>query len=207
MPARRLEGDPVREGRAGRELFEQVALPHLGAVYQFALGLTGNHTSAEDLVQETFLNAYRSFDRFQIGTNCKAWLFRICKNSFIDGYREQKRRPRHQAVETAEPGAFDAPHDTQAFERLNIDQEDLFLDLFGDEVNRFLAELPAEFRQAMLLCDLEGLSYEEIADTLEIPIGTVRSRISRARSFLRERLEDYAKDLGYVRAATTGGSS
>ncbi len=194
----------MRGDRRSRELFEQVAMPHMAAVYQFALSLTRDSAAAEDLVQETFLNAFRSFDRFEIGTNCKAWLFRICKNSFIDGYREQKRRPVHQAVETAEPGAFDRPRDIRAFEKLGIDQEELFLDLFGDEVNKFLAELPPDFRQAMLLCDLEGLAYEEIAEVLGIPIGTVRSRISRARSFLRERLEDYAKELGYIKVAKAG---
>ena len=183
-------------------VFEQVALPYLNAVYQFAYSLTRDHSSAEDLVQETFLSAFRSFGRFEIGTNCKAWLFRICKNAFIDGFRTKQRRPVHQEISTAAPASVDREREVRAFEQRTLDErgidnEEAFLDFFGDEVNRFLVELPDTFREALLLCDLEGLAYEEIAETLSIPIGTVRSRISRARSFLRERLEEYANSLGY----------
>lgn len=183
------------------DLFERMAMVHLEAVFGFAMSLTRNGTAAEDLTQETFLNALRGFDSFQIGTNCKAWLFRICKNLFIDGYRSKVRRPQHQEIELAEPAALDPDFDQRAFEHGSIENEELFLDLFGDEVNRYLAELPEEFRRALLLCDLEGLAYEEIAEIMETPIGTVRSRISRARAHLRERLEEHARELGYLRNA------
>ena len=184
-----------------REAFEQIAMPYMPAVYQFAYSLARETSQAEDLVQDTFLNAFRSFHRFEIGTNCKAWLFRICKNLFIDRFRERQRRPVHQEIEVAEPPSYDVSTDLRAFEKAGIDDEELFLDLFGDEVNQFIRELPDDFRRAMLLCDLEGLAYEEIAQVLDIPIGTVRSRISRARAFLRERLEGYASELGYLRGS------
>lgn len=181
--------------------FEEVALPHMDAVYHFAFSLARQVSTAEDLVQDTFLQAYRRFDTFELGTNCKAWLFRICKNLFIDRYRARKRRPAHQEIQTREPAVLDKDPATAALEQRGIDNEEIFLDLFGDEVNRFLAELPEEFRKALVLCDLEGLTYQEIADIEEVPIGTVRSRISRARSFLREKLEDYAQELGYASEA------
>ncbi|MCI0652849.1 MAG: sigma-70 family RNA polymerase sigma factor [Planctomycetes bacterium] len=189
----------IRGGKRRQREFEKVALPYLEAVYQFAHSLTRDATAAEDLVQETFLHGFRSFARFEPGTNCKAWLFRICKNCFIDKFREKRRRPAHQEIALAEPAAHDSPHDVAMFERNSIENEEIFLDLFGDEVNRFVHELPEDFRQALLLCDLQALTYEEIAGVLEIPIGTVRSRISRARSFLRERLEGYAREYGYLK--------
>jgi RNA polymerase sigma-70 factor (ECF subfamily) len=179
-------------------VFEEVALPYLEDVHRFALSLARNEAQAEDLVQETFLSAYRAFDRFRPGSNCKAWLFRICKNQFIDRVREVKRRPRHQTV-VAELPSEDKSRSIQAFEERGIDNEEIFLDLFGDEVNEHLQELPEEFRRAVMLCDVEGLRYDEIAEILEVPIGTVRSRISRGRAFLRDRLSEYARDLGYGR--------
>lgn len=191
--------EPRRPGLDGE--FEDVALPHLDAVYNFAFSLARQVSSAEDLVQDTFLQAYRKFESFEIGTNCKAWLFRICKNLFIDRYRARKRRPTHQEIETREPAVVDKDPSVAALEQRGIDNEEIFLDLFGDEVNRFLTELPEEFRKSLILCDLEGLSYQEIAELEDVPIGTVRSRISRARSFLREKLEDYAQELGYVSEA------
>ncbi len=183
-----------------RAMFEQVALPFLEDVHRFALSLARNHAQAEDLTQETFLSAFRAFGRFRPGSNCKAWLFRICKNLFIDRIREVKRRPRHQTVVGDLPD-FDPERSVKAFEERGIDNEEIFLDLFGDEVNEHLDEMPEEFRRAVLLCDVEGLRYDEIAAILEVPIGTVRSRISRGRAFLRDRLSDYARELGYGRVA------
>lgn len=198
----------AKKGRR-QELFERVAMPHFDAVYNFGYSLTRNQAAAEDLVQETYLNAYRNFDGFRVGTNCKAWLFKICKNHFIDDFRARKRRPVHQEVDTAEPAELDRPLDIRvlqqssaegrAFEKHEIENESLFLDLFGDEINRFLKELPEEFRKSLLLCDLEGFRYEEIAELMGTPIGTVRSRISRGRALLRSRLEGYAKELGYLK--------
>ena len=167
-------------------------------MFRFALGLTRNRARAEDLVQDTYLKAFKAFDRFRAGSNAKSWLFRICKNHFIDRYREKARRPHHGGA--VEELAVDSPRRSiEVFEREGIENEEIFLDLFGDEVNRYLRELPEPFRKALLLCDLEGLSYDEIAEVLEVPIGTVRSRISRGRAFLKERLVTYAQELGYGR--------
>ncbi|MGE4602843.1 MAG: sigma-70 family RNA polymerase sigma factor [Planctomycetota bacterium] len=184
--------------RGERNLFEEITLPHVDDVFRFALGLTRNRAQAEDLVQDTFLKAFKAFDRFRAGSNAKSWLFRICKNHFIDLYREKARRPHHSSA--VEELAVDSPRRSiEVFERDGIENEETFLDLFGDEVNRYLLELPEPFRRAVLLCDLEGLSYEEISEVLDVPIGTVRSRISRGRAFLKERLVNYAHELGYGR--------
>ena len=179
--------------------FESAALPHLDAVFGFALSLTHDRSWADDLVQGTFLSAFRRFETFEPGTNCKAWLFRICKNRFIDDFREKRRRPAHHEIEKVEPPSVDAESESQVLEQFGAEPEEKFNDLFGDEVNRFLQELPEDFRQALVLCDVDGLSYQEIGELMDTPIGTVRSRISRARSFLRERLESYANENGYLR--------
>ncbi|MGE4619311.1 MAG: sigma-70 family RNA polymerase sigma factor [Planctomycetota bacterium] len=181
-----------------RELFEEITIPHFADVFRFAMGLTKNQAQADDLVQETYLKAFRAFARFRVGSNAKSWLFRICKNHFIDRYRQKARRPNHGG--SVEELATDSPRRSiEIFEREGIENEEIFLDLFGDEVNRYLRELPEPFREALLLCDLEEFSYDEIAEILEVPIGTVRSRISRGRAFLKERLVDYAQELGYGR--------
>lgn len=183
---------------ADRQVFEEVALPYMEDVHRFALSLARNPTQAEDLVQETFLSAFKAFGRFRPGSNCKAWLFRICKNLFIDKIREVQRRPRLQTVVGDLPSK-DTRRSVRAFEERGIDSEEIFLDLFGDEVNQHLDEMPEEFRNAVILCDVEGMRYDEIAEILEVPVGTVRSRISRGRAFLRDRLSEYARDLGYGR--------
>ncbi|NCF56256.1 MAG: sigma-70 family RNA polymerase sigma factor [Planctomycetia bacterium] len=178
--------------------FEEVFMPFIDDVFRFSLGLTRNRTQAEDLVQDTFLKAFNAFGSFRAGSNAKSWLFRICKNHFIDKYRVKARRPVHQTLVDG-VSSVSPRRSIEVFEREGIENEDTFLDLFGDEVNRFLRELPEDFRKALLLCDLDGLRYDEIADVLDVPVGTVRSRISRARAFLRERLESYATELGYGR--------
>lgn len=186
------------DNRRDRDLFEEITLPLVDDVFRFALGLTRNRAQAEDLVQDTYLKAFKAFGRFRSGSNAKSWLFRICKNHFIDRYRERARRPHHGGA--VEELAVDSPRRSiEVFEREGIENEEIFLDLFGDEVNRYLRELPEPFRKALLLCDLEGLSYDEIAEVLDVPIGTVRSRISRGRAFLKERLVTYAQELGYGR--------
>jgi len=179
-----------------RELFEELALPHLDDIFRFALSLSRNRAEAEDLSQDTFLLAFRAFGRLRPESNVKAWLFRICKNRFIDRFRQKRRRPCHgSAVENL--ASFPPERETAVFEQNGIENERTFLDLFGDEVNRYLGELPEEYRSALLLCDLEGFRYDEIAEILDVPAGTVRSRISRGRAILREKLEEYARDLGY----------
>ena len=190
-----------RKSRHGR--FEEAALCHMDALYRFAVYLCRNENDAEDLIQDTYLNAFRKFHQFRPGTNFKAWLFRIARNAHIDRIRRKKREPELSELNEV-ASSKDDPLDGTAgdFERwkgLAVENERVFYDLFSDEVNRFLSELPPEFRIALVLCDVEGLSYQEIGQALECPVGTVRSRISRARSHLRDKLYRYAQDLGYVK--------
>ncbi|HIG04589.1 MAG TPA: sigma-70 family RNA polymerase sigma factor [Planctomycetes bacterium] len=180
------------------DLFEEITLPHMDDVFRFAMGLSKNCAQAEDLVQETYIKAFKAFGGFRTNSNAKAWLFRICKNQFIDGYRQRARRP-HHGGEVEELAVDPVRHSIAVFERQGIENPETFLDLFGDEVNRHLRELPEVYSRALLMCDVNGLSYEEISEILDVPIGTIRSRISRGRAFLKERLEDYAEELGYGR--------
>ena len=180
------------------DLFEEITLPHMDDIFRFAMGLSKNRAQAEDLVQETYIKAFKAFGGFRTNSNAKAWLFRICKNQFIDGYRQRARRP-HHGGEVEELAVDPVRHSIAVFERQGIENPETFLDLFGDEVNRHLRELPEVYSRALLMCDVNGLSYEEISGILDVPIGTIRSRISRGRAFLKERLEDYAEELGYGR--------
>jgi len=188
-------------------LFEEIALPHLDAVYRFALHLCGNEGDAQDLTQESFHQAFRKFHQFEQGTNCKAWLFRIARNGYVDRIRQRARQPK--AVEFDESLVGFMPSEPaeslDRWEHLTGEDDTMLKSLFGDEVVRSLAELPPEFRSAVLLCDVEGLSYAEIAELLACPVGTVRSRISRARAFLKEKLAAYAKSYGL--AARNGGDA
>ncbi|MDE0959835.1 MAG: sigma-70 family RNA polymerase sigma factor [Planctomycetota bacterium] len=181
-----------------KDLFEEITLPHMDDVFRFALGLSKNPVQAEDLVQETYIKAFKAFGGFRAKSNAKAWLFRICKNHFIDGYRQRARRP-HHGGEVEELAVDPVRHSIAVFERQGIENPETFLDLFGDEVNRHLRELPEVYSRALLMCDVNGLSYEEISEILDVPIGTIRSRISRGRAFLKGRLEEYAEELGYGR--------
>ena len=179
------------------DVFECVALPHESAVRAFALSLAGDFASAEDLVQDTFLNAFKGFSGFKVGTDCRAWLFRICKNRFYDICRKRRRRPVHEDLEMAQPMSLDLEYEVQKEQnRLDCGRAP-DEDLLGRQVREALAELPMEFRESLLLCDLDELSYQEIAERLHIPLGTVRSRIARARSRLRGLLRDYAREEGF----------
>lgn len=183
---------PRHPRRKTESSFESLALPHLSAVYNFAWGLTRNREVAEDVAQDTFLNAFRSFHTFEPRSNVKAWLFKICRNVVYDGFRRLGRRPTNVPIEDREPASFDPSLASRTLEAYGVDDEATHAVLFGDDVNRFLEELPPEFRRALLLCDVEGLSYKETAGVMGTPLGTVRSRIARARSHLRDRLESRA---------------
>jgi len=175
--------------------FNREALPHMEILYNYALRLTGNPDDADDLVQETFLKAYRFWDKYEQGTNIRAWLFRIMKNSYINRYRK----------ETREPDTVDY-NDIQNFYNVIRDessdpndlQEKIFGGLLEDDVARALESLAEDFRTVVILCDIEGLTYEEISEFIDCPIGTVRSRLHRGRKMLRAKLFDYAKKRGYV---------
>lgn len=175
--------------------FENEALPHMDALYNFALRMTGNSDDADDLVQETFLKAFRFFDKFEMGTNCKAWLFRILKNSYINDYRKQ----------TKEPDKVDYDDVQNFYENIKASdiksqhyEEDAFCRLMEDDISNALSLLPEDFRTVIILSDIEGFTYEEIAEFVDCPIGTVRSRLHRARKMLYAKLYNYAKGKGFV---------
>jgi RNA polymerase sigma-70 factor (ECF subfamily) len=174
--------------------FDAEAMPHMNILHGYALKITGNQLDADDLVQETFLRAFRFFDKFEKGTNCKAWLFRVMKNLFINKYRKNQR----------EPGKVDYDEIENYFDTIRSDkldssdlQEKVFSNLLDDDVTKALNSLQDDFKTVVILCDLEGLSYEEIAEFIQCPIGTVRSRLHRGRKMLQQKLYNYAKEKGY----------
>jgi RNA polymerase sigma factor (sigma-70 family) len=176
------------------QIFENEFLPHIHSIYNFAYRITFNEDDAKDLVQETYLKAFRFIDSFQKGTNAKAWLFRILKNSFINEFRKRSKEPAkvdYQEVETYyNSDEIDQPITSDL--RVEAIKEKI-----GDEVSVALNSLDIDFRTVIILCDLEGFTYEEMAKILDIPIGTVRSRLHRARNLLRDKLKVYADSLGY----------
>lgn len=178
MPATELE-----------QRFEAEALPHLPQLYGMALRLTRNPTDAEDLVQQTFLKAFQSFEQFQQGTNVRAWLYKILTNTFISDYRKKQRSPQTVSAEENE--------DFNLFERLTEtagSPETEVLDRLPDaEVKAALEALPEQFKTAVLLADVEGFSYQEIADITGVAIGTVMSRLHRGRKALQKALWEYAR--------------
>ena len=181
-----------------QQQFEQEALPHLDAVYRFALRLTGSPADAEDLVQETFLRAYRSWDHYTPGTRAKSWLFTICRNAFLRQRQQETRRT--QVMQEAGPP--ETPLFMPAYQE---DPEGLFFSSVVDEtVLEQIDRIPEDFREVVLLSDLEGLSYAEIADLLDIPLGTVKSRLFRGRKLLQQKLYEYARESGVVHAPPVG---
>jgi len=184
----------MNSSQSKQALFEQEALPHMNALYSFAVRLCRDRDDASDLLQETFLKGYRFFDKFEPGTNCKAWLFRILKNTYINQYRKDKKEP-----DTVEYDTIEEFYDlirSESSESTDL-QKRIFDNLLDDEISIALDSLPESFRTAIILCDLEGMTYEEISEILECPIGTVRSRLHRARNILASKLIKYAKNRGY----------
>ena len=179
--------------------FAEQAMPLMSSLYTAALRMTRNPADAEDLVQETYLKAYRAFASFEAGTNLKAWLYRILTNTYINTYRAKKRRPEQADVDEVE--------DLYLYRRLGglegatagRSAEDELLDhLTEGEVKEAIEELPEQFRMAVLLADVEGFSYKEIAEILDIPIGTVMSRLHRGRRALEKRLYEFGRARGLV---------
>lgn len=184
------------------ETFEAEALPHLDAVYRFALRLTGSPSEAEDLVQETFLRAYRAWDQYTLGTRAKSWLFTICRNAYL---RQRERDVRRDEIVAeaaqSEPEPEVAVNEAPVFAgRADYDPEgDFFRGLVDERILRAIDGLPGDFREAVVLSDLQGLTYQEIADVLEVPLGTVKSRLFRGRKLLQEQLYHFAVESGYIR--------
>ena len=175
-------------------IFNTEFLPHLDAMYNFAFRLTFDEDDSKDLVQDTFMKAYRFVNSFRTGTNAKAWLYRILKNSFINDYRKKSKEP--NKVDYQEIENFYNSDDVDEDKTVDL-RLDAVRDMMGDEVTIALNSLAVDFRAVIILCDLEGFTYEEMAKILDIPIGTVRSRLHRARNLLKEKLKAYASTMGY----------
>jgi RNA polymerase sigma-70 factor (ECF subfamily) len=190
-------------GAARREEFESLAFEHLGALHAFARRLTHDPTEAEDLVQEAILKAYRAFDSFQRGSNGKAWLFRILKNSFINDWRKRKVRPATVDFDAVADRHEDLLDELQVL-RLENPEEALDRAILAGDVEDGLRDMATEYRLVVLLCLVQGFTYQEAADALEIPIGTVMSRLHRGRKFLQARLLQQARDRGL--AGLTGAA-
>lgn len=180
----------------GRAYFESEIAPHLDSLYRTALRMARSREDAEDLVQETALRAYRARERFQPGTNFRAWLFTILTNAFINVYRRQSRAPQTVDFAEVEPVYEDAAREAG---RLAPEDIEKLRDRLGDEARNALDALPSEYRIVLHLSVFEGLSYKEIADVTGVPLGTVMSRLFRARVAMREALTAYAKAEGIVR--------
>ena len=178
-----------------QQKFKNETVPHQDALYNYALKIARNADDAQDLLQETYYKAYKNYHQFENGTNSKAWMFMILKNTFINNYRKMKR----------EPAKLDYDEIEDIYENIKSDQTkdnnldlDFYNNLLDDELSAALSKIPSKMREVFLLCDLEGYTYEEIAEITDIPIGTVRSRLHRARKLLQDELFGYAKVNGYL---------
>ena len=195
--SKKKKKDEIVANRPNRDkyvsVFEEEFLPHIDALNTFAFHLTYNESDAADLVQETYMKAYRFIDKYDQGTNAKAWLFKILKNAYINEYRRKSKRPTKVDFEDF-VSYHDSEDDVNAYTDLRME---LFGDMMGDEVTTAINSLPIDFRTVILLCDVEGFTYEEISKIIDVPIGTVRSRLFRARNMLKEKLKVYATELGF----------
>ena len=176
------------------EIFDGEFMPHVDSMYNFAFRLAFDEDDAKDLVQDTYLKAFRFINSFERGTNAKAWLFRILKNSFINEYRKKSKQPNKVDYNEVE----------QYYNSDDVDESfttDLRVEtvqhMIGDEISGALNGIPVDFRSVIILSDLEGFTYEEMSKILDIPIGTVRSRLHRARNMMKDKLASYAKEMGY----------
>lgn len=182
--------------------FEREMLPYIDALFTYAMYLTNDHEQAKDLLQDTYMKAYRYYNKFERGTNARAWLYRILRNTFINEYRRVQRLP--------DLVKFDEQISSYKMSNhLNAGVDEILqradTELFGDEVSEAISALPEKFKSVIVLRDVQDLPYEEIADALKIPIGTVRSRLHRARALLFAKLKDYARSHGFAVGETFNG--
>ncbi len=178
--------------------FETAALPFLDGLYNMGYRLTRNAEDAEDLVQETYFKAYKHYDKFQEGTNLKAWLFRILRNTFINGYRKKQNQPPQSAFSDIED-SFESLVNQDAGQEIKNPEEEILSGVIDEDVQEALDTLREDYRLVIHLVDLEGFSYKEAAEILEVPVGTVMSRLYRGRRLLERVLLDYARRHGYLR--------
>ena len=170
--------------------FEEMALVHMDSVHRYALYMTKNESDANDLVQEAYLRAYRFFAKFREGTNCKAWLMAILRNTFINTIRRKKRHPQMVCISKISEQEIDLSDHANP-------EDAIFGSLLGDDVTAAVDSLPTEYRTAVLLADIQGFSYKEIAERVGCPLGTVMSRLCRGRRLLKKSLQDYAVRHGF----------
>lgn len=175
-------------------IFQTEFMPQVEALFNFAMHFTGNEADANDLVQETYMRAFQSIDTYKVGSNPKAWLFRILKNNFINEYRKKVRRPK----------SVDYTSDSMTEEELYANhtsyldmRDDIYQNMLGDEITLAINALPVDLKTVILLRDIEDFSYDEIAKITNVPVGTVRSRIHRGRNMLKAQLWSYANEMGY----------
>ena len=203
-----VDGDEQASGESEqvedlRAIFEEQALPYMDQLYAAAMRMTRNPADAADLVQETFVKAFQAFKQFQQGTNLKAWLYRIQTNTFINQYRKKQRDPFQGSIDDLEEWQVGGAESvTQSLSTRSAEAE--AIDHLPDSaVKDALQAVPEDFRLAVYFADVEGFSYQEIADIMKTPVGTVMSRLHRGRRMLRELLADYARDRGIAAAPTT----
>ncbi|HMB42098.1 MAG TPA: sigma-70 family RNA polymerase sigma factor [Balneolaceae bacterium] len=185
----------TRQELKKQEDFNDEIIPHLDALYNFGLRLTADPNDTEDLVQDTIVKAYRFFSSYEKGTNAKAWLFRILKNSYINNYRKKSKKP--SEVDYDEVASFYESIRAERTETSDLEDK-MFRDLIDDDLSEALNSIPEDFRTVVLLCDVEDFTYEEIANMLDVPIGTIRSRLHRGRNLLKAQLMEYAEKRGYT---------
>ena len=183
-----------------RKAFEVEALPHMDALYRTALRMLKNQSDAEDLVQEAFAKAYRFWDKFEPGSNCRAWLFKIMTNIFINDYRSKSRSP--VSVNVDEIDDYYLYKQMDSLELEGDPEQTLFSKIFDDDVKKAIEELPDDFKMVVVLSFLEGFSYQEIAEITDLQLGTVKSRLHRGRKLLQKKLYDYAIKNGYIKDKT-----
>lgn len=176
-------------------LFEEQAMEHIDKLYAHAMRKTGNKVDANDLVQETYLKAFAAFDQFQQGTNIKAWLHRILENTYINQYRKLQNQPFYSPLEELEDWQLGDAESRTATSSRSAEAEAID-HLPASAVKDALQAIPDDFRAAVYLVDVEGYSYQEVADIMDTPTGTVMSRLHRGRKLLREQLADYAREQG-----------